>query len=166
MILTVPQWGQAAVHTPSHMPPCNECLSWLSVCWSSFADFMWVSEHTNFACIQCGNLASGILKPCLVKASKNWASGLLCECWGWQTSVVQCTGNGRWNLSHRSYTFRPCTIGKRYLVAYLKRTDGFITVYTAQTTENQAINTMPNLLLEKVNVLAASWALNMQQKLN
>jgi len=32
--------------------------------------------------------------------------------------------------------------------------------------ENQTTNTIPNLFLEKVNVLAASQALNMQQKLN
>lgn len=44
--------------------------------------------------------------------------------------------------------------------------DGLITVYTGHTMKKEAINTIPNVLLEKVNVLAASQTLNMQQKLN
>lgn len=52
------------------------------------------------------------------------------------------------------------------LVAYLKYTSGSIIVYTGRTMEKQTINTIPNLLLEIMNVLAASQAQNMQQKMN
>lgn len=49
---------------------------------------------------------------------------------------------------------------------YLKLTDRFITVYTGHTMEKQVIKTTPDLLLEIVNTLAVSQALNMQQKLS
>lgn len=51
-------------------------------------------------------------------------------------------------------------------MAYLKYTNGFIIVYTGRTMEKQTINTIPNLLLELMNVLAAGQAQNMQQKMN
>lgn len=130
---------------------CGEYLCWAVTLLRSFTDFIWVSEHITFAYLQCGNLASGIPNPCLVKASTNSHSGLLCVL---ADRILQFSAQVMGNETfHSCYTFSPCPDGKLWLVAYLKYTNGFIIVYTGRTMEKQTINTIPNLLLEIMYLL-------------